>query len=73
MITLNAVHARIGRQKIQEFSGDNFLHRKDILKTIPCLEKYASEQFLFGIYENQEKWTVVSVCPSSDKMRHMDY
>ncbi len=61
MITLNAVHARMRRQKIEEFAGTNYVPGSDVLKKVPYLQKVAGEQFLFGIYCSEKKWTVLSV------------
>jgi hypothetical protein len=32
MITLNAAYARMNRQKIEEFAGENFLHRDKVVE-----------------------------------------
>lgn len=61
MITLNAAYARMKRQKIEEFAGNHYLHRDDILSKIPKLRPVNDQQFLFGIYSSEEKWTVLSV------------
>ena len=61
MLTLNAVFARIKRNKIEEFAGKSFLHRDKIVQKIPFLKPYKDEQFLFGIFESETKWTVLSV------------
>ncbi|MGD8914071.1 MAG: hypothetical protein PVI97_15985 [Candidatus Thiodiazotropha sp.] len=61
MITLNAAYARIKRQKIEEFAGDCFLHRDDVIEKIPDLQAYKNQQFLFGIYYSETKWIVLSV------------
>ncbi|MCO7225789.1 hypothetical protein [Pleionea sp. CnH1-48] len=61
MITLNAVFARMRRQKIEEFSGEFFLCGDDVIETIPSLRRYEEQQFLFGIYFSEERWTILSV------------
>lgn len=61
MITLNVAYARINRQKIEEFSGENFVHRDEVVAKIPQLETYKDQQFLFGIYSSEKNWTALSV------------
>ncbi|HHL43968.1 MAG TPA: hypothetical protein ENJ42_10140 [Hellea balneolensis] len=61
MLTLNAVYARMKRNNIEDCAGDSFLHREEIVQRIPFLKAYKNEQFLFGIYKNEAKWTVLSV------------
>jgi hypothetical protein len=61
MITLNAIEARLKRQKIRELSGESFLEKKSIVSKIPFLETYDDQQILFGIYESEGTWTVLSV------------
>jgi hypothetical protein len=61
MITLNVAYARIKRQKIEKFAGGCFLHRDDVIEKIPYLQAYNDQQFLFGIYNSEKKWTVLSV------------
>lgn len=61
MITMNAAFARVRRAIIHELAGDKFLLHNEIFEHIPYLRSKSKEQFLFGIYENSAKWTVVSV------------
>jgi len=61
MLTLNAVYARMKRNKIEENAGDSFLHRDEITQRIPFLRAYKDEQFLFGIFESETRWMVLSV------------
>ncbi len=61
MITLSAVYARMKRQKFKEFSAANFLHRNDVIRKIPDLHSFIHQQFLFGIYHSEKKWTVIIV------------
>ena len=61
MLTLNAVYARMKRNKIEDKAGSNFLHRDEIVQRIPLLKAYKDEQFLFGIIESKTKWTALSV------------
>jgi len=61
MITLASVYARMKRQKIEEFASGCFLHRDDIIEKIPHLKAHKDQQFLFGIYNSEKKWTVLSV------------
>ena len=61
MITLNVAYARMKRQKIEEFAGNCFLHRDNIVEKIPYLQAHKKQQFLFGIYNSETKWTVLSV------------
>ena len=61
MISLNAAHARVRRQKIEEFSGEYYIPPEAVLDVMPFLNEYKEQQFLFGIYESEQKWTVLSV------------
>jgi len=61
MLTLNAVFARMKRNKIKEFAGNSYLHSDEIMQKIPFLKAHKDEQFLFGIFESETKWTVLSV------------
>ena len=61
MITLSAVNARIKRQKIEEGAGDSYLSPADVLDRIGWFRRDFDEQFLFGIYDHPNKWTVLSV------------
>ncbi len=61
MITLNVAYARMKRQKIEEFSGECFLHCDDVVEKIPRLQAYKDQQFLFGIYNSEKEWTALSV------------
>jgi len=61
MITLNAVNARIKRKKIEEEAGESYLSPPDIRDRIGYLREHFDEQFLFGIYDSPNKWTVLSV------------
>lgn len=49
------------RQKIEEFAGTNYVPASDVLSKIPYLQEFADEQFLFGIYDSEQRWTVLSV------------
>ena len=61
LISLNAVEARIKRQKIREFSGDSYLEKESIVSRISTLGAYSDQQYLFGIYDSEDTWTVLSV------------
>jgi hypothetical protein len=61
MITLNAVNARIKRKKMEEEAGESYLSPSDIRDHIGYLREHFDEQFLFGIYDSPNKWTVLSV------------
>lgn len=61
MLTLNAAIARVKRQKIEEFAGESFVHRDEVVKKIPNLKGCQGQQFLFGIYYSEGYWTVLSV------------
>lgn len=61
MITLSSVYARVKRQKIEEFAGEYFLSRNDIVEKIPSMNSHKDQQFLFGVYHSENKWTVLSV------------
>ena len=62
MISLNFALARAERKGIEKFAGEHFLPRDSILEKIPYLRTHKDQQFLFGIYDSGEKWTVLSVC-----------
>ena len=61
MITLNAVNARIKRKKIEKQAGESYLPSSDIRDRIGYFREVFDEQFLFGIYDSPNKWTVLSV------------
>ncbi|MGU3401540.1 hypothetical protein ACLBWS_17710 [Brucellaceae bacterium D45D] len=61
MLTLDAVFARIHRNKLEDIAGDCFLNNEEIIRRIPSLKRHSSAQWLFGIYEDEQKWTVISV------------
>src|SRR5215831_7668187 len=61
MITLNAVNARIKRQNIERQAGKSYLSQSDIRDRIVYFREDFNEQFLFGIYDSPNKWTVMSV------------
>lgn len=61
MITLDAVKLRIKRKKIKELAGECFVSSCEIKQKIPLLRVYSDEQFLFGFFCDEQKWTVISV------------
>jgi hypothetical protein len=61
MITLNAANARIKRQKTEKQAGESYLSSSDIRDRIDYFREDFDEQFLFGIYDSPNKWTVLSV------------
>ncbi len=61
MITLSVINARVRRQKIAEQAGDQFVPRDEITNRIRNLQKFPLHQFLFGIFDNNDKWTAISV------------
>jgi len=61
MITLNAANARIKRQNIEKQAGESYLSPSDIRDRIVYFREDFHEQFLFGIYDTPNRWTVLSV------------
>ena len=61
MITLNAVNARIKRKQIEKQAGESYLSPSDIRDRIGYFGEHFDEQFLLGIYDSTNKWTVLSV------------
>jgi len=49
------------RKKIEEIAGDSFVDAESISTRIPYLAQFSDEQFLFGIYQSRDVWTVLSV------------
>jgi hypothetical protein len=61
MITLNAANARIKRQQIEKQTGESYLSSSDIRDRVGYFQDDFDEQFLFGICDSPNKWTVLSV------------
>lgn len=61
MITLNAVQARIRRQKIELLAGNSYVPASNVASKIPYLHKASRKQFLFGIFDSEQRWTALSV------------
>lgn len=61
MVSLNAVYARISRNKIEPIAGEIFVHRDSVLETIPEVREYKDQQILFGLKNGDRQWTVISV------------
>lgn len=61
MTTLKMIKGRIRRKLVKELSGDNYISGDEILESIPYLQQFSDEQFLFGIKDSVNKWTVLSV------------
>ena len=78
MITMNVAFARMKRQKIEEFSEQNYIPASEIVDKIPGLVEYSDQQFLFAIYDHPERWTafsvnyVFSVCEGQFSILQMD-
>lgn len=61
MISLSVIDARVKRQKIAEQAGDDFVSRNIVRSRIGALEKFSEQQFLFAIFQNETRWTAISV------------
>ena len=61
MIDIGIVEARIKRQKVAEQAGEYFVPREAIRSRIGALKDRVDEQFLFGIFKNNDMWTALSV------------
>jgi len=61
MISLSVIDARVRRQKIDEQAGSDFVSRDVIRSRIRVLENFPNQQFLFAIYQNENRWTAISV------------
>ncbi|MEO9517087.1 MAG: hypothetical protein ABJH45_08235 [Paracoccaceae bacterium] len=61
MITLGVIDARIKRQKISDQAGAQFVPREEVKSRISALRGHKDSKFLFGIFEDNDKWTALSV------------
>ena len=61
MISLGIIGARVKRQKISEQTGVQFIPREEVMHKIKALREFTGRQFLFGIFESDNKWTALSV------------
>ncbi|WP_152610802.1 hypothetical protein [Ruegeria sp. ANG-R] len=52
--------ARVERKKIRQLAGNSYVDGSQIADKIQLL-KHGDERFIFGIFENSEQWTVLSV------------
>jgi len=69
MLSLNAIQARIHRQKIKEFCGDSFVPGHEVHSMASELRALGQQQFLFGIHCGLRQWTAVSVTHIFSKNR----
>ena len=64
MISLNVAMARVKRQRIEEFAHESYIKSEDIFDSIPFLQEFGEEQFLFGIFQSEIRWTAISTTVS---------